>query len=185
MNLLECYEILGLRVDAELDTVKAAYRRLARQCHPDVNRGDRQAEQKFIQLTQAYKILAEIHRPPGDNAWPSSQSPQPTPGTGALSALDQRLKWQSYQRLQDCLQQRRYARAIALMEGLAYRLPHDAEVRQWQGITYLSWGTHLLQQQQHHQARTYLRKALSADPHNRKLRQRVETLLQTILIPVI
>jgi curved DNA-binding protein CbpA len=181
MNLLECYEILGLRVDAELNAVKAAYRRLARQCHPDINRGDRQAESKFIKITRAYKALAENHRIAGDRGW---RSP-PATGSTVPSALDQRLKWQSYQRLQDCLRQRRYARAIALTEGLAYRLPHDAEVRQWQGITYLSWGTHLLQQQQHHKARTYLRKALLADPHNRKLRQRVEALLKTILISAI
>lgn len=184
MNLLECYEILGLRLDAEFDAVKAAYRRLARQCHPDVNRGDRQAESKFIRITRAYKALAENQRLTGaTNVWRSPQPQTPTPP--ASSDLDQQLKWQSYEQLQVCLQQRRYARAIALMEGLAYRLPHDAEVRQWQGITYLSWGTHLLQQQQHHKARTYLRKALLADPHNRKLRQRVEGLLETILIPAI
>ncbi|QCS48419.1 J domain-containing protein [Picosynechococcus sp. PCC 11901] len=185
MNLLECYKILGLRVDAELEAVKAAYRRLARQCHPDVNRGDRQAEYKFIQITQAYKVLAEIHRSPDKQTWLPSPEPQQPTGRAILSPLDQRLKWQSYQRLQDCLQQQRYARAIALMEGLAQRLPQDLEVRQWQGITYLSWGRHLLQQGQNHKARTYLHKALLADPHNRKLRQRVEELLQTILIPAI
>ncbi|MEB3226551.1 MAG: DnaJ domain-containing protein [Synechococcus sp.] len=185
MNLLECYEILGLRVDAEFAAVKAAYRRLARQWHPDVNRGDRQGEHRFIQITQAYKVISETYRATGDKTGFFTQESAQPQGSPQLSPLDQRLKWQSYQRLQVCLQERRYARAIALMEGLAQRLPHDPEVRQWQGITYLSWGTQLLQEQQHHKARTYLRKALLADPHNRKLRQRVETLLQTILIPAI
>lgn len=180
MNLLDCYEILGLRVDAELATVKATYRRLARQFHPDVNRGDRHAQARFIQITQAYKYLLDMFPDLGQGDWTSATMPLQT--VPHLSPHEHRLKWQSYQTLQQCLQQRRYARAIALTEGLAHRLPDDAEVRQWQGIIYLCWGTRLLQQRQDHKARTYLRKAILADPHNRALRQRVENLMSTMLV---
>src|SRR6478672_1822391 len=57
MNLADCYRVLGLRSGAAFSEIKASYRRLARQYHPDVNPGDQRAKEKFIELTAAYKIL--------------------------------------------------------------------------------------------------------------------------------
>ncbi len=57
MNLADCYRLLGLRSGAAFSEIKASYRRLARQYHPDVNPGDQRAKEKFIELTAAYKIL--------------------------------------------------------------------------------------------------------------------------------
>jgi len=57
MDLAESYRILNLTKDASFEEVKAAYRRLARQFHPDVNAGDRNATERFIQVNQAYKQL--------------------------------------------------------------------------------------------------------------------------------
>ena len=57
MNVADCYRLLGLRSGAAFAEIKASYRRLARQYHPDVNPGDQRAKEKFIELTAAYKIL--------------------------------------------------------------------------------------------------------------------------------
>ena len=102
-----------------------------------------------------------------------------------LTALEHRLKWQTYQSLQTCLSKEKFARAIALTDGLANRLPNDVEVRQWQGIIYFSWGTLLLRKGKDHQARTYFRKALLADPCNITLRQQVEQAIAKIKIPAV
>lgn len=52
------YEILGVSRDADQDTVKKAYRRLARQYHPDVN-SDPGAQERFKEISAAYEILSD------------------------------------------------------------------------------------------------------------------------------
>ena len=52
------YGVLGLRRDASDKEIKQAYRRLARQYHPDVNPGDAAAEQKFKEISEAYSVLS-------------------------------------------------------------------------------------------------------------------------------
>ncbi len=51
------YEILGLARDASPEDVKKAYRKLAHQHHPDKNPGDRSAEERFKEISEAYEIL--------------------------------------------------------------------------------------------------------------------------------
>jgi DnaJ-class molecular chaperone len=53
------YEVLGVARDATPDSIKKAYRGLARKFHPDVNPGDKTAEAKFKEVQQAYDILSE------------------------------------------------------------------------------------------------------------------------------
>jgi len=53
------YEILGLEKSASEDDIKKAYRKLAVQYHPDKNPGDKNAEEKFRQATEAYEILKD------------------------------------------------------------------------------------------------------------------------------
>jgi molecular chaperone DnaJ len=53
------YEILGVPRKASQKDVKTAYRRLARKYHPDVNPGDKQAEQKFKEISEAYEVLSD------------------------------------------------------------------------------------------------------------------------------
>jgi tetratricopeptide (TPR) repeat protein len=72
------------------------------------------------------------------------------------------------------LKYQRFPRAIALIEGLAQRIPEDLEVRQWQAIAYQRWGRHLIGERQVDKARIYLKKAVKTDPHNRALWAEVE-----------
>ena len=61
MNIIaNYYRKLGLNLGASLGEVKASYRRLARIYHPDVNPKDQQAKDKFIAVTEAYKILLMV-----------------------------------------------------------------------------------------------------------------------------
>lgn len=53
------YRTLNVGRDASPAEIKAAYRRLAKQMHPDCNPGDRRAEQRFREATQAYEILSD------------------------------------------------------------------------------------------------------------------------------
>jgi tetratricopeptide (TPR) repeat protein len=191
---------LGLKAGASFEEIKASYRRLARQYHPDVNPGDRQAKDKFIEVTSAYQFLlanatsengvgvgSTAPKPP---AKPIVRKKQPLttldsqPDSGArqvsiqfnanLSAEEQRLKAESYAQLQKMLKEHRFPRATALVEGLVKRFPQDSEVMQWQAIVYQRWGRHLIQTDQLDKARIYLKKALRTDPHNRSLWAEVE-----------
>jgi len=53
------YQILGVRRGASEKEIKEAYRRLARKYHPDVNPGDKAAEEKFKEINEAYEILSD------------------------------------------------------------------------------------------------------------------------------
>ena len=52
------YEVLGLSSSASPDDIRSAYRRLARQHHPDVNQGDSSAEARFKEINEAYEVLS-------------------------------------------------------------------------------------------------------------------------------
>jgi molecular chaperone DnaJ len=56
------YEVLGVNRDADDETVKKAYRRLAMKFHPDRNPGDKSAEEKFKEAKEAYEVLSEAER---------------------------------------------------------------------------------------------------------------------------
>jgi len=53
------YEVLGVSRDADVQQIKKAYRRLARELHPDVNCNDPDCEEKFKEATEAYEVLSD------------------------------------------------------------------------------------------------------------------------------
>jgi molecular chaperone DnaJ len=56
------YEVLGVSRDADDTTIKKAFRKLARELHPDVNKHDPDAEEKFKEAAEAYEILSDSER---------------------------------------------------------------------------------------------------------------------------
>lgn len=53
------YKALGVSKDADADTIKKAYRKLARKYHPDQNPGDKKAEERFKSVGEAYQVLSD------------------------------------------------------------------------------------------------------------------------------
>jgi molecular chaperone DnaJ len=58
-NKQDYYEILGVKRDAKPEEIKKAYRRLARKYHPDVNPGDKAAEERFKLTSEAHDVLSD------------------------------------------------------------------------------------------------------------------------------
>lgn len=59
---MDYYRILGLEETADAEAVKRAYRRLAKECHPDAYPGDKKAEERFKQITEAYAVLSDVEK---------------------------------------------------------------------------------------------------------------------------
>ncbi|MCD6397577.1 MAG: molecular chaperone DnaJ [Spirochaetaceae bacterium] len=56
------YEVLGVSKDSREDEIKKAYRKLAIKYHPDKNQGDKSAEEKFKEATEAYEVLSDAKK---------------------------------------------------------------------------------------------------------------------------
>src|SRR5208283_3033259 len=56
------YEILGVKKSASAEEIKKTFRKLARKYHPDVNPGDKKAEEKFKEINEAYEVLSDTEK---------------------------------------------------------------------------------------------------------------------------
>ena len=59
MNKRDYYEVLGVEKGASESEIKSAFRKLAKKYHPDVNVGNKNCEERFKDINEAYKILSE------------------------------------------------------------------------------------------------------------------------------
>lgn len=201
MDLEDYYRVLGLRAGASFADIKASYRRLVQQYHPDMNPNDIRAKDKFIAVTEAYKYLQTVvipqptisQSPDAKNNVSNSTNVKTEVKNSTntsksnvnfhppnLEDIEQRLKWKSYEQLQRFLQEKRFAHAIALAEALMARLPADVEVRQWLAIAYQISGRALITEKQFPKAQIYLKKALKIDPYNKALWQEIQQDLQKL-----
>jgi DnaJ-class molecular chaperone len=83
------YEVLGVKRDVTGDQIRQAYRKLARKHHPDVNPGDRVAEEKFKDINEAYEVLSDPEKRKrydqlGAN-WKEGAEFTPPPGWGRVN----------------------------------------------------------------------------------------------------
>ncbi len=81
------YSVLGVKKGDPEKAIKSAYRRLARKYHPDVNAGDKSAEERFKEISEAYEVLSdkkkrEIYDRIGHNAWKAGMRESGGPGAG-------------------------------------------------------------------------------------------------------
>ena len=56
------YAVLGVKREATQDEIRKAYRQLAKKLHPDLNPGDKAAEEKFKQVSVAYDLLGDTEK---------------------------------------------------------------------------------------------------------------------------
>ena len=59
MDYKDYYKILGVERTAGADEIKKAYRKLAMKYHPDRNQGNKQAEDQFKEINEAYEVLSD------------------------------------------------------------------------------------------------------------------------------
>src|SRR3954462_3036635 len=63
------YDVLGVPKSASEREIRKAYRKLARQYHPDLNPNDKQAETKFKEIGQAYEVLSDADKRQSYDRW--------------------------------------------------------------------------------------------------------------------
>src|SRR5512140_3757352 len=62
MDYKDYYQVLGVERSASADDVRKAYRKLAMQYHPDRNPGNKQAEDRFKEINEAYQVLSDSQK---------------------------------------------------------------------------------------------------------------------------
>jgi len=71
------YDILGVNKNASADEIKGAYRKLAKQYHPDLNKDNPQAAEKFKEISEAYEVLSDSTKKSNYDNYGSANGPNP------------------------------------------------------------------------------------------------------------
>src|SRR5574344_1696320 len=81
----DLYAVLGVSKTASDDEIKKAYRKLAKQYHPDLHPGDKVAESKFKEINDAYEVLSD---PKKKSNYDQFGTADPTSGFGGAGGFD-------------------------------------------------------------------------------------------------
>src|SRR6267378_2550126 len=82
------YELLGVSRRASAKDIRTAFRKLARKYHPDLNPGDKSAEEKFKQLQEAYDVLSDTKKRQMYDQYGFYSDNAPPSGYGGGSGVD-------------------------------------------------------------------------------------------------
>jgi curved DNA-binding protein CbpA len=151
------FNLDALNLDSHLDSLKAQLEKIGIGISTDLPSDSPAASTEVsppqtVRSQRAKTAGAQTHRP-----------------STHAATREESLKQNAYSQLKELLKQQKFPRAIALVEGLAHRMPTDSEISQWQAIVYQRWGRLLISQGQTQKARIYLKKALRTDPGNQSL----------------
>ncbi|AII52082.1 DnaJ C-terminal domain-containing protein [Hymenobacter sp. APR13] len=97
MDYKDYYKILGVEKTATTDQIKKAYRKLARQHHPDVNPNNADAEQKFKEVNEANEVLSDPEKRQKYDQLGSDWQRYQQAGAGGGSARGGSFDWSQYQ----------------------------------------------------------------------------------------
>ncbi|MBV8256158.1 MAG: J domain-containing protein [Chitinophaga sp.] len=90
------YQILDVSQQATQDEIKAAYRRLSKKYHPDLNGGDKYLEEKFKELQQAYEVLSNPSRRIIHDAYLRNAARQQAPDSTSSYTYEEWEKWETH-----------------------------------------------------------------------------------------
>ena len=87
-NRRDYYDILSVSREASDEEIKKAYRRLAREAHPDVNKKDARAEEKFKEINEAYEVLSDPQKRAGYDRFGHAANDPNFAGSGGAGGFD-------------------------------------------------------------------------------------------------
>jgi curved DNA-binding protein len=121
MDFKDYYEILGVAPNADKKVIQQTYRQLARKHHPDVNPGNKEAEEKFKTINEAYQVLSDVkQRKKYDELRAQYQQWQKTGGQ-----QQQDFDWQNWSAQPDKRARTQYANAEDLEDLFGSASPYS------------------------------------------------------------
>jgi tetratricopeptide (TPR) repeat protein len=173
ISIEKSYELFGVNRSTSIDEIKAIYRRMAKEIHPDLHPDDLMARDRFHQLNQAYQLLlaaADDRKNSASSESASSNSVRiDRVVEPILSPQDLQLKQEIFASLEKLIRQGDFIKAVATIDLLVKVIPNSTEISKKQSEVYFQYAQELVKQrQQFNLARIYLKQSLKLDPRNQK-----------------